>query len=234
MYIGKKNILLLLFLFLASASIAQSESGGFYIGYNYAKFSPGLGNVRATTYMYNQQYDANFKYNPVIHGPVIGARLVKGPLVMELAWMFRHGGRMESTFIEPSSNSEWKLGFKTRYNSWLIGLGIHFGRFTVGGGVEMAKFKLFTKRLPIDEYDNEAWEQKENLYGEKVIISELLDFTGAGMLYVDFMPKTIGFRAFYSIPLSTENYSSASASYKFRPTHFGISLLFNLVNAEYK
>ncbi|MDD3878094.1 MAG: hypothetical protein PHT69_15855 [Bacteroidales bacterium] len=230
----KSFSLTVLFFLTAAFSSAQTESAGLYVGYNFGKFTPGLGNIISTTFVYNQMYDADFNYNSFIHGPTLGARYVKGPLVLEFEWLFRHGGKMESTFIEPNSNSEWKLGFKTRYNSFLIGIGLHYGIVTLGGGIELAKFKLFTKRYPVADYDKEGWDQKNNLYGKKIILSEMFDYSGAGMFYIDVMPKTIGIRFFYSLPLASTDYSSFPNTYRFRPSNMGVSLLFNIINADYK
>lgn len=151
-------------------------------------------------------------------------------------WIFRHG-KTESTFIEPNSGDEWKLGFKTRYNTWLLGLGFHYGYFTIGAGVDIGKFKLFTKRLPIDEYDGEGWEQKTNLYGKKMMLfdANIWDIVSGWIFYMEFVPGRFGIRAYYSQPMTPVEYKSGSTIltyYNFMPSNFGITLLVNIINEE--
>jgi hypothetical protein len=227
-----KKINLLFLIFILSSSIAFSQKGeggfGFYFGYGMGKYTPGLGNIKSTMYLYDQQYGAKFNYKDNIKGPALGVRLVKGFYQMDLEWIFRHS-RNESSFIEPTTNEEWKLGIKTRYNTWFWGHAIRYKNFALGAGMDIGRFKLFTKRTAIADYDGTDWSQN-TIYGSKIQLSKMLAITGGWIIYFDYMPKFVGVRAYYAIPMGTEEFANdASLSfYSFKPTNAGVSLFINL------
>ncbi len=230
-----KKIFLLFFIFLFSIPLAfsQKEGGfGFYFGYSFGKFSPGLGNIASTCYLYNKQYGANFKYNNSMNGPAFGFNLIAGFYQMDLEWVFRHA-KDESSFTESSSGSEWKLGFKTRYNSWFWGHAVRYKNFALGAGLEVGRFKLFSKRTAAADYDGTKW-SRNTIYGSKIALSKMLDITGGFTLYAEYMPKILGVRVFYNIPMGTEEFANdASLSfYEFKPNNWGVSLLFNLTSTK--
>jgi len=227
------TVILLLMIFSSAQAKNGDEEGSIYMGYNFGKFSPGLGNVLSTVYLYNQRYGADFKYYGLLNGPVFGVRGYQNLLEFRFEWIFRHG-KTESTFIEPTSGTEWKLGIKTRYNTWLLGMGFHFGDISIGAGVDIGKFKLFTKRTPIDDYEEENWEQETNLYGKKVVLMDanLYDIVGGWIFYFEYVPGRFGIRAYLSQPMTPVEYGSYSTIltyYNFMPTNFGITLLVNLI-----
>lgn len=225
----KLSILFFFILIMTSTAFSQKgqEGFGFYFGYGMAKYAPGLGNLASTMYLYDQQYNANFNYKGYLSGPAFGVRIVKGYWQTDLEWLFRHSVN-ESTFTEPNSNSEWKMGIKTRYNTWFWGNAVRYKNFAFGAGVDIGKFKIFNKRAPIGDYDNEKW-SVNTIYGSKIMLSKLLDITGGFMFYFDYMPRFFGLRLYYSIPMGDEEYANDSSLsfYSFKPTNVGISLFFN-------
>ena len=233
---NKKYIIILSILFYSNFndSFAQrgSSGGAFYFGYGIGKFSPGLGNIRSTTYLYNQQYGADFNYSGFLQGPALGLKYVKGFLDVEYEWIFRHG-KTESTFTEPNTNEQWKLGIKTRYNTWFMGMGVHYKNFAVGAGVDVGRFKLFTKRSPVDIYNDTAW-SRNTIYGSKFSLSRFLDITGGWIFYFDYMPKVVGLRLYYAVPMGSDKFTGASngESYYFKPTNVGVTFLFHIGKIE--
>lgn len=226
----RKLVLFILFSFIISMVTysQKGESGfGLYMGYGMARYTPGLGNLKSTMYLYDQKYGANFNYKGFLSGPAFGVRIVKGFWQTDLEWLFRHSVN-ESTFIEPNSNEEWKMGFKTRYNTWFWGNAFRYKNFAIGAGVDIGYFKIFNKRSKVDEYDSQKWSQN-TIYGSKIMLSKALAITGGFMFYVDYMPQFFGLRLYYSIPMATEEFANDAtlSFYSFKPSNVGLTLFFN-------
>ncbi|MDD3876169.1 MAG: hypothetical protein PHT69_06080 [Bacteroidales bacterium] len=232
----KRHTLLFYFIFIFSfAAFSQKGDNGssFYFGYGMGKYSPGLGNLKSTMYLYDQQYGADFKYRDILHGPAIGFRSFSGLWQMDFEWLFRHS-KNESTFTEPLSNEEWKLGIKTRYNTIFWGNAIKLNKFAIGAGLDIGSFKLFTKRTPVGVYKSTKWSKnKGTLYGNKIVFSDLMNITGGVIIYFDYMPGFLGLRAYYAIPIGTEEFADDNtlSFYSFKPSNFGLSL-FVLLNTN--
>lgn len=224
--------LLFLVLFVMQFAYSQRGSGGFgvYFGYSMGKYAPGLGNIQNTTNLYDQNYGGDFNYKGVLQGPAIGCRIAAGFYQMDFEWIFRHSKDV-SEFIEPTSLEAWKLGIKTRYNTWFWGHALRYKNFALGAGLDIGRFKIFTKRTALAEYDATKW-SRTTIYGEKIALSKMLDITGGFIFYFDYMPKILGVRFYYALPIGDEEFADdASLSfYSFYPGNFGASLLFNFSN----
>src|ERR1035437_2388338 len=98
-----KKISLLILVFILFASLAFSQKGeggyGFYFGYGLGKYTPGLGNLKSTMYLYDQQYGAKFKYKNNFNGPAFGARFIMQYWQVDLEWLYRHS-KSESSYTD--------------------------------------------------------------------------------------------------------------------------------------
>jgi hypothetical protein len=226
----KKLLVFLISTLLLPNAFSQKGSSGFgiYLGYGFGKYAPGLGNLKSTMYLYDQQYGANFKYNDFFSGPAFGVRIVRGYWQTDIEWLFRHSVD-ESSFTEASTNSEWKMGIKTRYNTIFWGNAFRYKSFAIGIGFDIGRFKIFTKRHPIGEYDGADWDEN-TIYGKKIMLSKFLAIRSGFILYMDFMPKFFGLRLYYAMPMGSEDFANdATVSfYTFTPNNVGLSLFLNL------
>jgi len=235
-----KHFLFFTFLFVHCTfhTFSQKEGGGFYIGYNVSKFSPGIGNVESTTYLYNQKYGANFKFNNIIPGPMFGFKLVKGVWQTDIWWMARHSVD-ESEFTDATTGLPSKMGIKIRYNNLCWGNAIYYKKFALGYAMNWGVWKLWGKRTPVEEYKSSKWE-RDFPYGKE------LSFPGyklwrsvlpsAHCFYFDYMPKFIGVRLYYCMAFGEVEFADDASLtfYYFKPNSIGASLLLNISSLNNK
>lgn len=229
----KLSILILLF-FAFSYGFSQESGFGFYAGYSWGKYSPGLGNLKSTMYLYDKHYGANFDYNDHLRGPAFGVRIIKGYWQTDLEWIFRHS-EDESIYTDPATNTERKMGIRTRYNTLFWGNAFRYKSFAIGAGVDIGKFKLWTKAASLEEYDNTDY-SRNTIYGSKIAVSKLLDITGGFIFYLEYMPNIYGIRFYYSMPMNNEEFADDAnlSFYTFRPSNWGVSIFLNLSILEEK
>lgn len=224
----KKRIAFIL-LFLSATHCFSQESGfGFYAGYSWGKYSPGLGNLESYMYLYDKEYGANFNYNDHLRGPAFGVRIIAGYWQTDIEWILRHS-EDESTFIDPATNTEGKMGLRTRYNTLFWGNAFRYKNFAIGAGVDIGRFKLWSKVASLEEYDKTDY-SRNTFFGSKVAISKLLDVTGGFIFYAEYMPNIYGIRLYYSIPMGNEEFADDAnlSFYTFRPSNWGVSIFLNL------
>jgi len=223
-------LLFVLSFFLIPLTYSQKDVNGygFYMGYGFGRYTPGLGNLKSTMYLYDQQYGANFNYNDHLGGLDFGFKIVHGFWQTDIEWILRHSSD-ESTFIEPDSKEEWKMGFRTRYNSLFWGNAFRFHSFAAGAGLEIGYFKIYNKRTPVGEYDDAGW-TKNTIYGTKIALSDILAINSGFLLYCEYMPQFFGIRASYAIPMNSADFSNDNelTFYTFTPSNFRISIFLNL------
>jgi len=215
---------------IKAATGYSGDGGGIYLGYNFGKFMPGLGNIKATTYLYNQRYSADFNYHGLLSGPVLGFRATNNHFDSRFEWTFRHG-KVESSFIDPDTKTDWKLGIKSRYNALLMTMGFFNNGFAFGAGLDIGKFKVFTKRTPLAEYKDTRWNYKKNIYGKKIMLldNSMYDIMGGWIFFIEYVPEKFGLRFYYSLPMFTDSYASSGKDYEFFPANFGFSLLYFII-----
>jgi hypothetical protein len=227
----KKRILIvaILLLSLSSCFSQRGRSGfGIYGGYGFGKYSPGLGNLKSTMYLFDQQYGADFKYNDYLSGPAFGFQIIRGFWQTDFEWILRHSVD-ESSYTDPVSNTEWKMGFKTRYNTLFWGNAFRYKNFAIGAGLDIGRFKIFNKNTPIGEYDDAKWDEN-TIYGSKIALSKFLAITSGWIFYADYMPRFWGVRVYYALPMNSEDFGDDATLrfYTFKPSNVGITLFLNL------
>lgn len=200
-----------------SLGIAKSQ---FYFGYQAAKYIPGLNNIRNTTYLYNQIYQAKFHYLDIGHGVIVGAR-TPDKTFLDFAWHNKHFVATSDYTFNGVVN---RMKIKTRLNTLYVGGGFTAKDWTFGGAFDMANFKIFTRRSERSVFSNAKWTTE--LYGSPIKLPFLPTMPGISA-YIEKKADKMAIRFFYQTGIGDETFANdgTRSFYDFKPSNLGIALI---------